>query len=84
MIVSNAVEILKDKLPKYAPTAAEALISVKSRRRSPVSWFDASSILAEHKDEYIYYRTDHHWTTLGTWYAYQAWAEAKAFSGTVK
>ena len=43
-------------------------------------WFDASSVLAEHKDEYIYYRTDHHWTTLGAWYAYQAWAEAKGFS----
>ena len=26
--------------------------------------------LASHKDEYIYYRTDHHWTTLGAWYAY--------------
>ena len=43
-------------------------------------WFDASSVLAAHKDEYIYYRTDHHWTTLGAWYAYQAWAEAKGFS----
>lgn len=27
------------------------------------------------KQEYIYYRTDHHWTTLGACYAYSAWAE---------
>ena len=27
--------------------------------------------LAAHKDEYIYYRTDHHWTSLGAYYAYQ-------------
>ena len=31
---------------------------------------DFSGTLTEHKDEYIYYRTDHHWTTLGAYYAY--------------
>ena len=81
MIVSNAVEILKDKLPKYAPDSGESAYLSKIQAAVPVSmWFDASSVLAEHKDEYIYYRTDHHWTTLGAWYAYQAWAEAKGFS----
>lgn len=81
MIVSNAVEILKDKLPKYAPDSGESAYLRKIQAAVPVSmWFDASSVLAEHKDEYIYYRTDHHWTTLGAWYAYQAWAEAKGFS----
>ncbi len=28
-------------------------------------------LLQEHRDEYIYYRTDHHWTTLGAYYGYQ-------------
>lgn len=26
--------------------------------------------LRSHKDEYIYFRTDHHWTSLGAYYAY--------------
>jgi len=26
--------------------------------------------LMQHRDEYIYYRTDHHWTGLGAYYAY--------------
>ena len=26
--------------------------------------------LMEHRTEYIYFRTDHHWTTLGAYYAY--------------
>lgn len=73
MIVPNAVEILKDKLPKYAPDSGESAYLSKIQAAVPASmWFDASSVLAEHKDEYIYYRTDHHWTTLGAWYAYQA------------
>lgn len=36
---------------------------------------DAVSNLRLHNDEYIYFRTDHHWTELGAYYAYEAWAE---------
>ena len=32
--------------------------------------------LATHRDEYIYFRTDHHWTALGAYYAYLSFAEA--------
>lgn len=31
--------------------------------------------LANHCNEYIYYNTDHHWSGLGSYYAYQAFAE---------
>lgn len=31
--------------------------------------------LYDHRSEFIYYRTDHHWTMRGAWYAYEAWAE---------
>lgn len=31
--------------------------------------------LYNHREEYIYYRTDHHWTMLGAYYGYEAWAE---------
>ena len=30
--------------------------------------------MQSHNEEYIYYRTDHHWTSLGAYYAYRAWA----------
>ncbi len=33
----------------------------------PVFIYDA---LREHNDEYLYFRTDHHWTQLGAYYAY--------------
>lgn len=35
--------------------------------------------LLEHNDEYIYYRTDHHWSALGAYYAYQSLCEAAGF-----
>ncbi len=46
----------------------------------PVPVYD---ILKEHKDEYIYFRTDHHWTHYGSFYGYCAFAET-AFSESPK
>ena len=34
------------------------------------SFVDVRPTLTAHKSEYIYYRTDHHWTSLGAYYAY--------------
>ncbi len=36
-----------------------------------------SQNLTAHRAEYIYYRTDHHWTMLGAYYAYEAWAKER-------
>ncbi|RKI39411.1 hypothetical protein D7V86_19295 [bacterium D16-51] len=33
--------------------------------------------LMRHRTEYIFFRTDHHWTSLGAYYAYEAFCEAK-------
>ncbi len=32
---------------------------------------DPRQTFADHKDEYLYYRSDHHWTTLGAYRAYE-------------
>lgn len=32
--------------------------------------------LMKHRNEYIYFRTDHHWTALGAYYAYEKLCEA--------
>lgn len=40
---------------------------------------DAYSGLRDHADEYIYFRTDHHWTQLGAYYAYEKFCEALDF-----
>lgn len=43
---------------------------------------DAYSKLAAHTDDYIYFRTDHHWTQLGAYYAYTAFCEAADFEAS--
>ncbi len=44
-----------------------------------VSVFDT---LKQHKNEYIYFRTDHHWTALGAYYAYCEFAKLKGLTPT--
>lgn len=37
---------------------------------------DTFAALSPHRDEYVYFRTDHHWTALGAYYVYAATCEA--------
>lgn len=50
-----------------------------SKMDASVKKVDGYSKLAAHTDEYIYFRTDHHWTQLGAYYAYTAFCEARGF-----
>jgi len=47
-----------------------------------INFVNICDLMVEHKDEYLYFRSDHHWTTLGAYYAYKAFAESKGFEPT--
>ncbi|MDR2501787.1 MAG: hypothetical protein LBC78_00885 [Oscillospiraceae bacterium] len=47
---------------------------------SSVTGVDAYSALEAHRDEYIYFRTDYHWTQTGAYYAYTAFCKAVGIS----
>lgn len=40
-----------------------------------VNYINAYNNLAEHCNDYIYFKSDHHWTGLGAYYAYEAFAK---------
>ena len=72
ILVPMAAQVLTDKLPAYAPvTDYTAILQVLTD--AGVDTTDVLSALAAHSGENIYYRTDHHWTSLGAYYAYCAW-----------
>ena len=80
MLVPNAVDILKDKLPPFAPSGdGEDYLRQVAVQLPEEVWFDASSVLHHHAEENIFYRTDHHWKTLGAFYVYQAWAKQQGY-----
>ena len=76
VLIPTATEILTDKLPNFANPYDQSVYMALLAERLPEGYLlDGEQILAEHADEYIYYRTDHHWTSLAAFYVYQAWCE---------
>lgn len=55
----------------------KAIDYMYSRIVPNVNKIDIYSTLMAHKNEYIYFRTDHHWTSLGAYYAYRDLMTAK-------
>ncbi len=61
-------------------TETEGIAYAYAQMGDKVVTVDAMTNLRLHNAEEIFFRTDHHWTALGSYYAYQAWAEAAGFT----
>lgn len=74
MLIPGASAILSDYLPKNAPVRDQRqdIANVIELIGNTVRHIDVSENLANHAEEYIYYKTDHHWTSLGARYAFEA------------
>lgn len=73
LIAPNSVNILKSNLPAFAPTDDQNpwIDKLKDSLTSAgVTFIDIRDTFTDHKAENLYYHTDHHWTTLGAYYAY--------------
>lgn len=84
-LVPNSYAILEDEVPTGFPGAdqqayTQQIYQTLSEADDQLEIVDFSDALSQHKDEYIYYRTDHHWTTLGAYYAYVAYCEQKGLT----
>jgi hypothetical protein len=75
-LIPNAAEIWSYKLPKYAVSCNQKELIDYIYSRVSAKTVDIYTPLAEHKDDYIFYNTDHHWTSLGAYYGYSAIKEA--------
>ncbi|MBQ4091564.1 MAG: hypothetical protein IJC64_04540, partial [Clostridia bacterium] len=85
MIVPLHCEIAlsKDTISKYkASSCDEAIQYMYSNLASGVKSVDVTPILKAHNGEYLYFRTDHHWTARGAYYAYVAFCQQKGITPT--
>lgn len=80
MVVPTATKIYEDKLPKYAVNYDQIQVinslEEKIKGGTVVNVYDE---LVNKKDEYIYFKTDHHWTMRGAYYAYKSLANEMEF-----
>lgn len=82
MVIPNHTEMglpqrLKDS---DAPSSSQAdnIKSIYANLSDKVTPVNAYNYLADHNSEYIYFGSDHHWTGLGAYYAYQAFAKTNS------
>ncbi len=61
---SDAIDYIYRALNSYSTQLVE-----QERLEKPIVTLDIRDLMGEHYDEYIYFRTDHHWTGLGAYYA---------------
>ncbi len=70
-LIPTSTYIYKENLPMFAPNDDQLewynYFDSKLETANMVNTFDA---LYDNRDQYIYYRTDHHWTSLGAYYGY--------------
>jgi len=74
-LIPTAQEIYRDTLTSGAPAIDELALIDKSYEGIS-SCADIAALLSNHRDEYIFYRSDHHWTSLGAYYGYSAVCDA--------
>ena len=72
MLVPTKSQIMTQYLPRHAPILNEEKLvrDIESTVSPKTQVMDLTTILKNHNNEAIYYRTDHHWTPLGAYYAY--------------
>ncbi len=82
MLVPTAAQIYSDILPKDTETLDQkALIDyVYGELSGSARTVNVYNSLKAEREEYIYYRTDHHWTSLGAYIGYREAAKSLGFN----
>ncbi len=82
VIAPTSAGVYAGNLKKNTPQLdqKEIINDIYSKLDSSVLSVDVYETLYARKDEYIYYRTDHHWTTLGAYYAYNVAIQKMGFT----
>lgn len=80
MVVPNHTEVglpqrLKDG-EAYSSSQADNIKSIYANLSDRVTPINAYNMIAQHNNEYIYFNSDHHWSGLGAYYAYSAFAQS--------
>lgn len=75
-IIPNSYAIYDELTPRYLPlvdqlsliNSINSYLSLKSNNH--INTINVAEELLKNKDDYIYYKTDHHWTSYGAYLAY--------------
>lgn len=78
MLVPTKSSVLQDKLPVKAPVIDEEklLKDIEGELDKRINFISLINFFQSKNDEPVYYKTDHHYTSLGAYYAYEKYIES--------
>ena len=83
LVIPTSIDVtLNDALRAEVNSANQqkALDYFNSSIKNAITVNSVYDTLRSHRDEYIYFRTDHHWTALGAYYAYVEFCNTKGIA----
>lgn len=82
LLAPSASVIYSEELPAGAPMVDEnaMLDEIFSEIGQSADVLDLRDVFTANKDQYLYFKTDHHWTPLGAYLAYQQFCTLKGLT----
>lgn len=83
LLVPSSGLVMADKLPAHARLFDQAkYIDQIEKQMKDCRVTDVREKLLSHNEDYIYYKTDHHWTSEGAYLAYETWCDSTGMEST--
>lgn len=76
VIPTSAIRIDNEEIKSKIPDQGEIFDKLSGIIGGKVNFVDTYGEMYKHRDEYIYFKSDHHWTQRGAYYAYKAFVES--------
>lgn len=86
LLAPSASVIYSEELPAGAPMIDEnaMLDEIFARIGQQANVLDLRQDFLERKEEYLYFKTDHHWTPNGAYHAYEAFCEQQSLTPYIR
>lgn len=80
MLIPTQIEFAEPIYANASDSQKASIDSIYGGMNDSVIKVNAYDVLKAHSDEYIYFRTDHHWTQRGAYYGYKSFTEAAGYT----
>lgn len=81
LVIPNGFEFeITERYKNLVKPAKEAINNIFAAEDADIIKIDPVDEIRKHRTEYIYFNTDHHWTSLGAYYAYRSFCKAAGLS----
>ena len=78
----SAMVIDNPSVKAKIPDQGKIMDDMASLADPSVNFVDTYSEMYAHRNEYLFFKSDHHWTARGAYYAYRAFAESRGLTPT--